>query len=146
MLLFELLIQPNGPKGQVMPLKVTKSDLTQMRFYPDTFKHPKMLKVSAEARWAAFELWSYCHRYRTDGHLPTEVFDTLAPDVKVDLLEAGIVDCTPGLREYSMHDYLDWQPSRAQLEAYEAAADEQARKRSLAGQIAAEARWGKAGA
>lgn len=129
-----------------MTIKVTKSDLTQMRVYVDTFKHPKMLAVSADARWAAFELWSYCHRYRTDGQLPYEVVANLADDVMVELLDAGLVDCDRATRGYSMHDYTDHQPSRAQLEAFEAALEETTRKRRQAGQTAAGARWGKAAA
>jgi hypothetical protein len=116
-----------------------------MRVYADTFKHPKMLKVSAEARWTAFELWSYCHRYRTDGHVPDEVIKDIPEDQLDELVAAGLMDLTES-RECWMHDYTDHQPSRAQLEAYEAAQAEQARKRSQAGQTAASARWGKAGA
>jgi hypothetical protein len=128
-----------------MTIKVTKSDLTQMRVYPDTFKHPKMLKVSAEARWTAFELWSYCHKYRTDGHVPYEVIKDIPLEQIGELVKAGLMESDSTGAAW-MHDYTDHQPSRAQLEAYEAAQAEQARKRSLAGQIAAGARWGKAGA
>jgi hypothetical protein len=126
-----------------MSIKVTKSDLTQMRVYPDTFKHPKMLKVSADARWTAFELWAYCHKYRTDGHVPNEVIKDIPLEQIRELVQAGLMEQDKN-RAAWMHDYTDWQPSRAQLEAYEAAQAEAAQRRSQAGKVAAGARWHKA--
>lgn len=107
-----------------------------MRFYPEALHHPKLLAVDPAARITLLEVWAYCHKYRTDGHLPPEKAATLDPGHLFDLAEAGLLDGTDD-RTWKAHDYLDWQPSRKALEAFEATQ----KRLTTARQDAANKRW-----
>lgn len=99
-------------------------------------KHPKTVKLSD----AAFRLHvsgiCYCAQFLTDGVVETEVVPLLKPRFKREqldeLLRKG--QWKKHSEGYEIHDYLQWNRSREQVEA------ERARK-SRAGRKGAEKRW-----
>lgn len=113
-------------------------------------KHPKVLPLSD----AAFRLHvsGVCHsaQYLTDGVLHSEAVRLLVPRFKRTTLEelvrrelwhqlgdgCGTKTCLLGAPDsYVIHDYLQWNRSREEVEA------ERERKRK-AGRKGAESRWG----
>lgn len=114
-------------------------------------EHPKLLATTYPALTVALQVAAlcYCNRNLTDGFIPAvkvpgllPLGDGLAPGgdravwevVVEDLLELGIWEPVKG--GYSIHDYLEYQPSRADAMAIH-------RKRSEAGKAGAVARWTK---
>lgn len=90
--------------------------------------HPKVAGCSD----AAFRVWIRCifyaSRLRTDGVVPRAIFSRLGATKKVrdELLGAGLLDeHEDGV---SVHDYLDFQESRKQIEARQAATRERVTK------------------
>lgn len=81
--------------------------------FPD---HPKVVALSDRAFRAHVTALCYCARYLTDGDVPTGVAKRIATaKVKAELTAAGLWTETPG-GLYRLHDYLDWNPSRADVE------------------------------
>jgi hypothetical protein len=81
--------------------------------------HPKFMAAGAVASW----LWvcgqSYCARYLTDGFVPESALATLGnvtnPKAHAQtLVRVGLWELTEG--GYRVHDYLHFQPSRADVE------------------------------
>lgn len=103
-------------------------------------EHGKIVALSDGAFRALIDLWCWCSRYRTDGHVPHNVWVTRVKkraraELLVDMahaVENGVV----------MHDYLEHQRSKAEIEQL-------ASKRSAAGKLGgarsaqakAQARW-----
>lgn len=105
--------------------------------YPD---HPKVIRLSD----AAFRLHTsavcHCAKYLTDGHVAAVKVPTLVPRYRPRTL-TELVDAGLWAREgdgFAVHDYLDWNRSREQVEA------ERSRK-SAAGRRGAARRWALAG-
>lgn len=105
--------------------------------FDDQFpKHPKVLPLTD----AAFRLHvtgiCYCAQYATDGIVPAETVPLLVPRFKPrtleELLERGLWHTHAD--GFEIHDYLDWNRSRLQIEA------ERERKRR-AGRKGASRRW-----
>ena len=107
--------------------------MTWSRFDDAAAKHPK-------ARLAGNEAWSlwqaaiqYCNRYLTDGVVPLAALalDCLPEPISMakakkladKLVDARVRDDGQGLFEllapgkYAVHHFLDWNPSKAQVEA-----------------------------
>lgn len=96
-------------------------------------EHPKTLQVPRAHRWAIVELLGYCSRNLTDGFIPAEMMARLVdPDELASLMDAGFTRKHPG--GYMIHDYLDWQESREEVQKRSA-------KRSIAGKRGAAKRW-----
>ena len=105
--------------------------------YPD---HPKVIGLSD----GAFRLHTsgiiYCSRYKTDGLIPKQQVSKLVPNYRA----AHLKELTRGPKplwttdgtHYYIHDYLQWNRSKAEVEANKAT-------KSAAGKKGAEARWGK---
>jgi hypothetical protein len=81
--------------------------------------HPKFMAAGAVASW----LWvcgqSYCARYLTDGFVPESALPTLGnvtnPKAHAQtLVRVGLWELAEG--GYRVHDYLQFQPSRADVE------------------------------
>ena len=92
----------------------------------DTFvEHPKVLAAGPLAAWLHVCAISYCNRNLTDGLVPKAVASRLA-DVSgpakhiASLVREGL--WIEQDHEYLLHDYLEYQPSRAQVEAEREAA------------------------
>lgn len=99
----------------------------------DHVQHPKIQELSDAAyRWLQ-HCWAYAGKYETDGVLPPGYVRTIPPRVRRELdasrlwHENGI----PGGRE--IHDWLEIQPSKAQIEAHRkaAASRQQSRRDAL---------------
>lgn len=99
-------------------------------------EHPKVLKVSDRAFRLHVGALCYCARRLTDGHLPAEVIRTLlqvgATKAAAELVEVGLWHLDNG--GYKVNDYLDFNPSKNEVE-------ERRAKRSEAGAKGARNRW-----
>lgn len=98
------------------------------------FHHPKMVDARAEVGSVAFALYveavCYARRHLTDGFIRRGVAKTLLPDAGERVIQA-LVDC--GLWDsaeggYQIHDYTEWNPTRADVESKRAAWNERQRK------------------
>lgn len=105
----------------------------------DFYDHPKFLELSA----GAIGLWviglAYSNRYLTDGELTKRGLARAYPGADREkhakaLVTAGLWDATDD--GWQVHDYLKYQPSKAQVEAQRA-------ERSAAGKKGAASRWGR---
>lgn len=95
-------------------------------------EHPKVVGLTDTAFRLEVTAICYSGRYLTDGHLPTAwVPGRLRPAVPA-LITAGL--WTPNDNGWELHDYLDWQQSRAEVEALR-------KQRSEAGRRGGRARW-----
>jgi len=86
--------------------------------YPE---HPKVDQVGPLAAWLNVCAWAYCARNLTDGFIPNDRVPRLAsvrqPLKLVDrLVEVDLWERVDG--GYQVHDYLDYNPSRAQVQEY----------------------------
>jgi hypothetical protein len=78
--------------------------------------HPKVVGRSDAALASWLKALCYCGRYRTDGHVPEAMTRRIAkPRVRLELVSAGLWDEAP-LGGVLVHDYLQWNPSRAEIE------------------------------
>jgi hypothetical protein len=106
--------------------------MTWSRFDDAAPKHPKAGMAGNEAwgLWAAAVM--YCNRYLTDGFVPTAalareclpvpITPSKAKKLAEQLCEARLRPEDPGLFErveggYRVHDFLDWNPSKAEVES-----------------------------
>lgn len=97
--------------------------------------HPKVRAMSDKALRSHLAALCYAARFRTDGHVPDVIVRGLAhARTRNELVTVGVWDAAPD--GIWIHDYLEFQPSRAQIE------DERARK-VAAGRLGAAARYGK---
>jgi len=100
--------------------------------------HPKVMALG-EDRLAALGLWlvarGYVGRYLTDGYFPRSVIagESDADRLANRLVEVGLWERTPD-GGFVLHDYLDWNRSKAEVLEARAVARERATK-------AARARW-----
>jgi hypothetical protein len=99
--------------------------MTWLKFDDRILDHPKFVRAERLAGSTALHLWvglmSYCKQHRTDGWVPLDMFKRVngprgrwrqrALDA---LLEVGLVELD-GDRLH-VHDYLDWNPSRKEIE------------------------------
>ena len=78
-------------------------------------EHPKVVGLSDEAFRALVELWCYCSRNLTDGHVAGALANRLASaKALAELVSARLVDENGD--DYVMHDYLKHQQSKEQVE------------------------------
>jgi hypothetical protein len=83
--------------------------------------HPKIVQAGPAAAWLWFCGVCYCREHLTDGFIQTGMVPTLAPGLTAvkkhvaALVAAKLWDERPG--GYDVHDFLDWNPSRAEVEA-----------------------------
>lgn len=87
--------------------------------------HPKLVAAGPAAAWFWFCGICYCREHLTDGVIPRGIVATLAPGVRGTkaladrLVAAGLWHVHPD--GYEVHDFLDWNPTRASVEAQRAA-------------------------
>jgi hypothetical protein len=91
--------------------------MSYVRFADDTPWHPRVQSMSDAEFRAWFTSVCYASRFRTDGHIPDQAITLVAPRQKVReaLIEAGTWEAN-GNGVY-VHDYLQYQRSKAQIEA-----------------------------
>lgn len=79
-------------------------------------EHHKIAGLSDKAFRTLVELWCYCSRTLSDGAVPDGIVRRYAtPKVIRELVDAGLVDKTAA--GVVMHDYLDHQQSKDEVEA-----------------------------
>ena len=92
--------------------------------------HPKIAEAGPAAAWLWFCGICYCREHLTDGAIPRSVVSSLAMNLSqpakhaARLVAVGLWHDTPN--GYSVHDFLDWNPSRA--DAMKALEDDRRRK------------------
>jgi hypothetical protein len=105
--------------------------------------HRKVRRAGLEAVGLHARALSYCAGSLTDGHVDpewlTERAGRRAERLAEQLVAAGLWEHNSD--GFVIHDYLEYNPSREEVEASRA---ELSAKRSEAGRRGAEARWGKA--
>lgn len=113
--------------------RVGSDEMPWVRLDDSFADHPKIERVGPVAAWLHVAALCYCARHLTDGRLPKgkahRLADVASPEIHVDaLLRVGLWHEDGD--DYVIHDYLDYQPARADVEADRAAArDRMAKKR-----------------
>ncbi len=98
-------------------------------------EHPKVVQAGVPAAWLFLAGLGYCARHLTDGLIPEAEVRRLthSPQARRQadrLLAVGLWERAPG--GYRVHDYLEYQPSAAQVKAERrAAAERKARWRGV---------------
>lgn len=96
--------------------------------------HTKALSAGDAALGVWVRLLGHCAQHLTDGHIPQQVAKAVgatSPGAINALVEAGLLEVVEG--GYRLHDYLEHNSSRAEIEASrEASRDRKARSRSAA--------------
>lgn len=85
--------------------------------------HPKVVQAGPDAAWFWFCGICYCREHLTDGFIPKAMLASLVPGVGLSaarkhaatLMRFVLWHETEG--GYRVHDFLDWNPSRADVEA-----------------------------
>lgn len=93
-------------------------------------EHPKVLAAGDEAAWLFVCALGYCNRHLTDGAVPAAAVNRLtgfrAPGrLAARLVEVGLFEISDN--GFVVHDFLDYQPSRASIESERAGARERMR-------------------
>lgn len=98
----------------------------------DFFDHGKTTEVGEAVAFRHLRAMAWCHRHRTDGFLPrgSALAIVYSEATAKKLQKAGLWDRARG--GWRIHDYLEHQPSKADLEAS-----------AEAGRIAAVERWAR---
>ena len=91
-------------------------------------RHPKVVALSIEAKWAYIEALCYSACYRTDGVVPTAV--AANGPVRAELMASGLWESGTASEDVRIHDYLEYNPPRAYFD-----------DKSIAGAIGAANRW-----
>lgn len=103
--------------------------------YPD---HPKVDALSDGAFRLHTAAICWCNRHLTDGFVEVARVPRLVPRYKAayleELMHGGLWEPADG--GYRLHDFLDWNRSREEVER-------RRQKRSEAGKKGMESRWGK---
>jgi hypothetical protein len=69
-------------------------------------RHPKVVRLSVQAKWALIEIWCYAAAYKTDGYVEEPVAKTLArPKVIAELVAADLLHRNG--KGWVIHDWLD---------------------------------------
>lgn len=95
---------------------MTKSRRFYIAVEVDYFDHPKVLRVGEKLALRNLKAQAWCHKHRTDGFLPKEAALSITYSQKAadDLVEAGLWEAVEG--GYCIHDYLEHQQSRDELD------------------------------
>jgi hypothetical protein len=104
--------------------------------------HPKIVGLSDGAFRLYVSAIAYSNRHLTDGIIRAEAVSGLMPRYRkaylTELIDRMLwVETTAGV--YEIHDYLDWNKSRAEVEEH---LTRVSKARSEAGKKGAAARWG----
>lgn len=105
-------------------------------------EHPKIDTLSDGAFRIHVAAICYANRHLTDGYLEAARIQRLVPKYQkrfvTELVNAGLWEPAGG--GYQIHDYLDWNKSREEVETAQA---KLSKVRAEAGRKGARARWGK---
>lgn len=90
--------------------------------------NPKVMRAGNAAFGAWVRMGAYCNAQRTDGFVPQDTAVLIASKKDIDAaITAGMLYAVEG--GYQIHDYLKYQPSKADIEASLAAARGRMRSR-----------------
>jgi len=90
--------------------------------------NPKVMRAGNAAFGAWVRMGAYCNAQRTDGFVPQDTAALIASKRDIDAaITAGMLHAVEG--GYEIHDYLKYQPSKADIEASLAAARGRMRSR-----------------
>lgn len=93
--------------------RATKSTRPWFRMDAAILDHPKVALVSDTAVVAFIGLIGYCAREKTDGQVPVRLAQRIrGTEALTELVEVGLLE-EPNATHVQIHDYLDWQTSRA---------------------------------
>jgi len=90
--------------------------MTWFKIDDNLLEHPKFLQLSdgAQLLWMRAGVWSA--RYLTEGLIPPALVEKYGRDeCAAELVDAGLWEHAEG--GFQFHDWLDYQPSKAQVEA-----------------------------
>lgn len=82
-------------------------------------EHPKVVAAGEDAAWLFVCALGYCNRHLTDGVVPAGALRLLTGHKTPQRLAARLVDVglfEPHEEGYLVHDFLDYQPSKASIE------------------------------
>lgn len=79
--------------------------------------HPKIAGLSDRAFRMQITAICYAGHYLTDGEVSLALARKAGPRVVDELVEAGLWSLVPERRLYVVHDFLDYNRSRAEAEA-----------------------------
>ncbi len=85
--------------------------------------HPKICQVGPEAAWLWITSLCYCRKYLTDGVFPAGVMNLSGLRGKAQktaakrLVDVGLWHEIDEKQSYVVHDFLEWNPSRADVES-----------------------------
>lgn len=114
--------------------------MTWFRLDDGWLRHPKMRAAGLHGRALWLAMGTYAAGQETDGYIPGDMLPSLAAEAGVKgtvvrtLVEVGLVHATPD-GGWLLHDWFDYQPSRADIAASRA-------KKAAAGRKGARQRWG----
>lgn len=97
-------------------------------------EHPKVIGLTDSAFRLHVSALCYARRYLTDGHVPPEFPPRRLARAIPSLIDARLWVPEPEGDGWIINGYLEWQTSRAEVEAL-------ADTRSKAGRSGAQARW-----
>ncbi len=111
--------------------------MTWIRIDDGYADHPKLCRVGPLGLALQTRAFCYAGRFLTDGFLPADVVPSLVVGLGKSADEWASVMVGAGLWEtqaggYVVHDYLDYNPSRAEVLEARRVADERARKGGMA--------------
>lgn len=89
--------------------------MTWARLDDSILTHPKVAGLSAGAGWLWVRALVYCNKHLTDGELvpaALKVLQARRRDLD-ELLAAGLLETAPG--GYQIHDYSQWNETRASV-------------------------------
>lgn len=92
--------------------------MTWVRIDEGFSEHPKVLAAGADAAWLFVAGLCYCNRNRTNGFIPVAALSRLSVSRKAAGLAATLVDVNlweTAAGGWDVHDYLHYQPSRADV-------------------------------
>lgn len=96
-------------------MSTTKDTRPYITISNELFRHPKFRRLSDKAKLWLLELWAYCNEYRTDGFVDVHILNEKGAKITAELM-VNFVETTADNDMFYMHDYLDHQPSRKEIE------------------------------
>lgn len=94
--------------------------------------HPKIVQAGPQAAWLWFCGVCYCREHLTDGFIAAAMLPTLVPGLAAVKKHASVLVSVGLWHErtggYEVHDFLDWNPSKAEVEEVRAAERDKKRK------------------
>lgn len=90
--------------------------MTWLRIEDGMPEHPKVADLTVHAKWALVEIWCYSARSRSDGLLPATIAKRIASQKILNELASADLIHKNGAG-WIIHDFLDYNPSKDELDA-----------------------------